>query len=140
MNAGNAAALILVIMIIMVVYILVLPPAEREKLLEGNETEQDNGDDENGVETIVLLEEHVGRLDYVSEREYDHSIPSFYLYKTTNAVELRKVNPFVVRSAVFQTNSHNVTFSIRDLANTKNVMLTFHAKTNIYLDKINLKM
>ncbi len=128
-NAAGAAVLILIIMLVIIMYVLFLPPSDREELLRGNETEE-NGDKENILEEneSILLEEQPGRLDYIAEREYEHNIPSFFLYKTTNAVELKKINPFVVRNAVFDRKSYNTTFFIQDLENTKNVVLSFQAK------------
>lgn len=130
-NAGNAAVLVLVIMILIILYVLFLPPSIREDILRGNESNDDNGngdddDDDNGI--VILLEEHVGRLDFVGKRDYEHTIPSFYLYKTTDSVEIRKLNPFIVRSAVFDTKGHSTSFMVKDLENTENVILSFNAK------------
>lgn len=130
-NAGNAAVFILLLTMMLVVYILLLPPSEREDLLRGNETD-DNGDDDDldDAETL-LLEENPGRLDFLSSREYEHDIPSFYLYKTTNSEEIRNVNPFMVRNAVFDKKGHNLSFRITDLENTKNVLLSFSADKHV---------
>lgn len=131
-NAGSAAVLILLLTMMLVVYILLLPPSEREDLLRGNETddkdEKGNGGDD---KEIILLEESPGRLDFLSSREYEHDIPSFYLYKTTNSEEIRAVNPFIVRNAVFDRKTYNITFMIDDVENTKNVLLTFSADKHV---------
>ena len=118
-NAGSAAVLILLLTITLVVYVLLLPPSEREDLLRGNET--DDADDDNSIseEDTILLQVSPGRLDFVSSREYEHDIPSFYLYRTTNSEEIRSVNPFIVRCGVFDRKGYNLSFKIDDLENTK---------------------
>lgn len=129
-NAGNAAVLVMLIMFVIIMYVLVLPPAEREELLGDNETSEEEKDEIKENESI-LLEEHIGRLDFVDEREYEHTIPSFYLYKTTESVEIRNINPFIVRNAVFDSKGYDTSFFVKDLENTKNVFLSFHAKTHV---------
>ena len=126
-NAGSAAVLILIIMIVIILYVLFIPSSEREDLLRGNVTKEKEKKEIKENES-VLLEVSPGRLDYISEREYEHTIPSFYLYKTTNAVEIKKINPFIVRNAVFDRKSYNLTFFIKDLENTNNAVLSFQAK------------
>lgn len=129
-NAGSAAVLILLLTMMLVVYILLLPPSEREDLLRGNETDDGDDDDLEDAEAL-LLEESPGRLDFLSSRVYEHDIPSFYLYKTTNSEEIRNVNPFMVRNAVFDKKGHNLSFRIVDLENTKNVLLSFSADKHV---------
>ena len=136
-NAGGAAVLILVIMIVIIIYVLFLPPSEREDILRGNETSEEE-EEELAENKSILLEEDPGRMDFISEREYEHNIPSFYLYKTTNAIELKKINPFVVRNVVFDRKGYNTTFFIKDMENTKNVVLSFQARKHSGILKIQL--
>lgn len=126
MGATSAATLIAIIAGLIVVYILVLPPAEREKLLEGNATEEgeDNGEIKE-VKTLVSI--NPGRLDYLSQKEIDHIIPSVNLNIITEAAVLKEVDSIYVKRALFSEEKANVSFSIEDLQNTEDVLLNFIA-------------
>jgi len=124
-GATNAATLVALIAALILLYILFLPPEERKELLEGNETGEGEGEGEGGNET--LLKENVGRLDFLKRDEYEHDIPAFTLYKTTNSVEIERFNSINVRNSWFDKRTREASFSISDLENTKNVFLTFTA-------------
>ncbi|MBW2971195.1 hypothetical protein KY320_03475 [Candidatus Woesearchaeota archaeon] len=128
-NAAGATTLILIILAGILLYVLLVPPEVREELLKGNFTDEDsedNGDEE--AEEVTLLDEQPGRLDYIDEREYEHNIPSFYIYKTTNSVELKKTASIATRSAVFDRYSASMNFQVGDLENTGDAVLTFLAE------------
>lgn len=121
-EAGNAAVLVALIAAIILLYILFLPPSERKELLETpeeGENETENGDN------ITLLSESPGRIDFLDEDEFEHDIPAFTLFKTTNAQVLERVNPFFVKNSWFDEKTKQATFRVGDLANTGNVILTF---------------
>ena len=131
-NAGDASLLILILIGAILLYVLLVPPDVREDILnDGNETDDDENGNDNGNEIEkILLKEEPGRLDYLSEKEYEHTIPSFYLYKTTDSTELKKINPFYINNGAFDTKSKNITFKIENLEYTDNVMLSLQAKTH----------
>jgi len=72
--------------------------------------------------------EYPGRIDYLKEKEYEHDISPFYLYKTTNAEELDTINPFIIRHGLFDEVRKDIPFKISDLKNTENILLSFTAK------------
>ncbi|MBS1267117.1 MAG: hypothetical protein MAG795_01089 [Candidatus Woesearchaeota archaeon] len=130
-NAGDASLVVLVIIGAILLYVLLVPPDIREDLLNDNETESNGSGDNNDTDIVkVLLKEEPGRIDYLSEDEYEHTIPSFYLYKTTDSEELKKINPFYIKKTSFDSKTKNITFKINDLENTKKVILSFQAKTH----------
>lgn len=130
-SGGRAAALVALIMGVVILYVLFLPPAERQQLLYGNQT---NVTPSGGVVTttgnVTLLLEHPGRLDYVAALAYDESIPSFNLYTKTEATTLKAVDSTVVQNGWFTSQSPNVTFTIGDVPNTNNVILSFQSDKN----------
>src|SRR3990172_8136928 len=76
-SGTGAAALVAIIGGLIVIYILVLPPAEREKILSDQE-----GTSIGGAKTKVtakinetLLVETPGRLDFLEEEEIEHLVP-----------------------------------------------------------------
>jgi|TARA_B100000315_G_scaffold194463_1_gene185121 hypothetical protein len=122
----NAAVLVAVIAGLIILYILFLPEAERESLLENKSVKRTTGSgsgDENGD---ILLREFPGRLDTV-EGVLDKNIPNIYLFEQTDAKELERINPFIVRNGWFDKKDRTVSFGIDDLENADNVMLSFKA-------------
>ena len=57
----------------------------------------------------------------------DKTIPNIFLFETTNAKELEKINPLVVRNGLFDKKDRVVSFGIDDVENTDNVILSFMA-------------
>jgi len=120
----NAAILVAVVAGLIILYILFLPEAEREALLENKTVKKSSDDDED--EEGVLLREFPGRLFEVDEIE-DKEIPNVFLFETTNAKVLERINPFIVRNGWFDKKSKQVSFNIDDLENIDNVILSFKA-------------
>ena len=126
-QALNAAVLVAVIAGLIILYILFLPEKEREALLENKTITKDK--DTDMEEEGVLLRVFPGRLDEVEEIE-DKEISNVFLFETTNAKELEKINPFIVRNGWFDKKTKTVTFSVADIENVDNVILTFNIKTH----------
>ncbi|MBW2976694.1 hypothetical protein KY347_04570 [Candidatus Woesearchaeota archaeon] len=124
----NAAILVAVIAGLIILYILFLPEAERKALLENESVEDKNGGAD-GEEEDILLRVFPGRLDTV-EGMIDKTIPNIFLFEKTDAEVLEKINPFIVRNGWFDEKSRTVDFSIDDLENTDNVILSFKAKSH----------
>ena len=124
--ATSAATLIAVIAGLIILYLLVLPPAEREKILADNLTEE--GKEEGIVkETKTLLSINPGRLDYLAQKDVEHIIPSVNLNIISEAKVLKEVNSMYVKRSLFSENKGNITFSIDDVTGVENVLLNFIA-------------
>src|SRR3990167_3610773 len=119
----NAAVLVAIIAGLIILYILFLPSVEREELLEGEVKKSKAASEEENI----LLKEFPGRLDIIKDIE-DKTIPNVFLFETTDAKELEKINPFIVRNGWFDKKTKTVTFNVEDLESTDNVILTFSAK------------
>ncbi len=131
-SATGAMGFVALIVGLIVLYIIFLPPDERAKLLGENESIEDENEENTSVEAEenVLLLEYPGRIDYLKEKDYEHDIAAFSLYKTTNAEELETINPFIIRHGLFDDVKKEIPFKIKDLKNTENVLLSFTAKKN----------
>jgi hypothetical protein len=128
-SGAGAAGLVAIIAALIVLYILFLEPTDREKLLDESTSDDSGFDDTDSEEIIkVLLDEEPGRLDYLKGDEFEIDIQAFNLYKTTNAVEIESFNDFSVRNGWFDKKTITKEFSIDDLDNTANVILSFIAK------------
>jgi len=143
-SAASATGFIALVVGLIILYIIFLPPEERAELLGENKTvEKDDEGVSEGEEESILLLEYPGRLDYLKEKEYEHDISPFYLYKTINAQELDTINPFIIRHGLFDEAKKEVPFRISDLKNTENVLLSFTAKQHkgiltIKLNNVNI--
>lgn len=126
-SGGSAAALVAIIAALIILYILFLEPSEREDLLGESHYGNGNSNSEKNNMT-TLLDEKPGRLDYLSDSEFEVEIPSFNLYKTTNSKEIETFNDFSARNGWFDKKDMEKMFSIDDLENTDNVILSFLAK------------
>ncbi len=113
-----AAALIGIITLLFIFYILFLPPEERRALLEGENATLEEAE-------RMLLDEAPGRLTFTEKSVFDHNIPNIYLVETRNAVVLAQENPFIVRRGWFSEQKKTVLFTIENLENTENVILSF---------------
>lgn len=121
----NAAVLVAVIAGLIMLYIIFLPESEREALLEGK-----NVSDAKQVSSKnkdVLLREFPGEIDIV-RGVVDKTIPNIFLFERTDAKELEKLNPILVRNGWFDKKSRTVSFRVDDLDNTDNIILSFNAK------------
>ena len=102
-SAGNAAVLVLLIAIMIIMFILFLRPEDRAAILDEPPTDGfgvggTSGDDEN----LTLLEEPVGRLDYINFNKKEHELPSFRIFTNTAASEFRRLDYVYVKSAAFE--------------------------------------
>ena len=120
----NAAILVAIIAGLIILYIVFLPSSEREKLVEEKTTK--TGAEEE--KTNVLLKASPGLLSSSKGLEDDKSIPNIFLVETTNAKELEKINPFIVRNGWFDKKTKKIDFELADPDNTDNVVISFATK------------
>ncbi|MBU0472035.1 MAG: hypothetical protein KKF65_05390, partial [Nanoarchaeota archaeon] len=124
--ATSAGILIIIIAVILVMYILFLPPEERADLLgEENET-SGVGLTESGYNK-TLLEENIGRLDYLSFDYREHDIPSFRIYSEKQGTVLKSLSSIYVTHNIGNKKSYNVSFQV-DKKYSSNTFLSFNVK------------
>lgn len=120
----NAAILVAIIAGLIILYIVFLPSSERQKLV----TEEKTKTTTEGENPNVLLKAFPGSLSAAQGLEDEKSISNIFLVETTNAKELEKINPFIVRNGWFDKRAKTINFDLDDPANTDNVVITFTAK------------
>lgn len=120
----NAAILVAIIAGLIILYIVFLPTAEREKLI-GEEREKATAVEE---KSNILLKVFPGALSTTKGLEEEKNIPNIFLVETTNAKELEKINPFIVRSGWFDKKTKIINFGLDDPDNTDNVVVSSTAK------------
>jgi hypothetical protein len=127
-SGAGAAILVAIITALIVIYILFLPPAEREALLEGNHTGNEGGSSSVINGNLTIFTESPGRLDYLSQKSVEHTLPSVNLYTKTKAIELESMQSVYVKNAWFDKSTFNITFPIEDFENTDNIQMVFNVK------------
>lgn len=122
-QAAAAAALIVIVTALIILYILFIPPAEREELL-GDGT--DTGDLSSVVssENESLLLESPGRIDFLSQKTIDHSIPTTHIFTRTEGLVLESKSSIYIRKSLFSSKRVNLSFRVSDLVNTENILLS----------------
>ena len=121
-QAAAASALIAIIAALIVLYILFIPPAERQKILEGEEAAGD------GISVVeenqTLLLESPGRIDFLSQKTIDHSIPTTHIFTRTEGLILESKASIYVKKSLFSSKQANISFRVSDLVNTENILLS----------------
>lgn len=126
-SGGAAASVVAIITILLVFYIIFLPEQERRELLfEDNDTVagRDRDDDDR-----ILLLANIGKLDFLEETKFDHTIPNIFIIETKNAQVIETFNPFIVRKGWFVKDTKIITFTIAQPELTNNVRLVLDAPT-----------
>lgn len=120
----NAAILVAIIAGLIILYIIFLPASEREKVISEEAEKATSGEEISNV----LLKTNPGLLTTAKDLESEKGIPNIFLVETTNAKELERINPFIVRSGWFDKKTKKIDFELDDHENTDNVMLSFTTK------------
>lgn len=118
------AALVAIIAAMIILYIIAIPPAERSQILEGDGT---TGGSE-GTASATLLTERPGKLDFLSQTTIEHPLPAVRVFTKTEGAVLQRSNFLEVRRSLFSSRSENFSFTIDDLANTNNILLSLQAE------------
>ena len=123
-GAVGAAILVAIIAILVVLYVLFLPPSEREELFE----EYGEGLDVSDGENITLLLESPGRLDYLSQKEIEHSIPSVNLNIYTESKIIKELDNLYISKSLFAEKKANISFNFENAEDVEEIMLNFVVK------------
>ncbi|MFH1063943.1 MAG: hypothetical protein V1729_02590 [Candidatus Woesearchaeota archaeon] len=122
-DAGNAATLIAVIALLIIFYLLFIPPSFRDQILEGNDTSE--GGSSSTDSNATILKSSPGTLSKMSSEEIEHNIPSVVLYSKTEAKVIDSFPAALAKRSVFSSKPASVQFTIDDIANTEEVLLSF---------------
>ncbi len=126
-SAGGAAALIAIIGALLLLFVVFMPPEERAELLDQTYTGTNGGGGGvSDVEAEELLVRSPGKVDYLSLTSVEHNVPSIYLISKTEAYLVDEFPSVYVKNALFTNVVKNLTFSLVDIENTKNVLLAFN--------------
>ena len=126
---GGAAVFVFVMAAFLMLYILVAS----DDLNVGNTAHNNNYDSDYSknkdysIVKKVLVEESPGPLTDEGRTEYEYTIPSVSLFKTTDAEVIKKENSFSVKNGWFSKKSKIINFYVEDAKVIDNLLLTFNA-------------
>jgi hypothetical protein len=127
-SGAQAAVLVFIILVIIVAYIALLPPDDRQDLLDEHSS---NTTHRSAVtDNFTVLEENPKRIDYIPKDEYDHLIPSFKIYRTVNSFEIAKQKSIIAKNNWFDKKVGTMPFKIENLDLTGNILLSFVPTTH----------
>jgi len=132
-GSSTTAGLIATIAGLIVLYIIFLPPDERANLLGDSSTSNriSSGGSAPISESPFIANKTIfrvspGKIFYQKLDEYEYDLASFTLSRKTNAQTIEQVNNFRIRNGWFDKIRKNVSFTINNLDNTDNVVLTMN--------------
>ncbi len=135
-SAGGAAAFIALIAGFILLYILLLPPAERERLLDDGYGDDGRRLDDNrntGVyipKNTTVLSVNPGRVSYLKSGENEHYLPSVNLQTSVGSKEKMLGNAIYVKNGVFDKKERELEFELPDIRLVRNVKLIFSLNPN----------
>lgn len=129
--AAGTAVLLAIIAGLLVMFVILIAPAERAELLgeELDTVDIDSGDEFEEAE----LEENIltvspGRIDYLSQKEIEHSLPVVNIFTKTESQIIAEKNIVSAKRAVFTDQPTTFKFPISDLTHTEGLILSFNVK------------
>lgn len=126
-GGAGIAVLILLITLFMILYILLLPPAQREEIL--NQSITQNG---GGTQTIsnVLLSESPGDVFQTKNNNIIHEMSPLNIFIKTEPSTKLLAGSIEISKSLFSSNPKILTFPIDDLSNLKSMILFFSIKNS----------
>jgi hypothetical protein len=140
--AYGAVVVVSVIAALIIAFIILIPPKERVALLEGEESGDDTDSSSGSTSTTSsssgkvkvkvkeknYLLESPGRIDYLTQEEVEHPLPVAVITTKKEAQILAEKNFVSAENGLFTDKSGELLFSVDDLDNTENILLSLNIK------------
>ncbi len=128
-SAAGAAVLLAVIAGLLVMFVILVSPEERVEILgEGKPVVakvSSAGELSKAVMVRNILRESPGQIDYLSQREVEHLLPTVNIYTTTEAALIAEKPVAYAKRGVFNEEQDLFRFSLDDPANSENAVVAF---------------
>jgi len=122
-EASSISGFIFLMALFIVIYVLLIPPADREELLNENTTS--NNVDE--IADEIILEQEPGRLRITNDDSIIHNIASINLYQKEEPEITDLANTLYLEKSLTSETKRNLIFNVDDLENLELVTLVFVA-------------
>lgn len=133
-DAAYAAVLVFLFAVFLILYVLLIPSDARNELLDLNTGSSGGNSGSSSItgttNSRILLDVSPGRIEEEGRTQYEYSLPSVKLVRTTDAEIVKKENPFIVKNSWFTKKSKQLEFEITDKANINNLLLSFNTLKN----------
>ncbi len=132
-GAAGAAVLLAIIAAFIVTYIILIPPADRQELL-GSSSSSSGGSSSGKMGTTGLVSQAnlmtvaPGRVDYLAQKDLEHTLPDITLTSRSNSKILAEKASIVATKGIFSEKKSSFSVAFDDLKNTENVLLTYTPK------------
>ncbi|MEM2121736.1 MAG: hypothetical protein QXU20_03725 [Candidatus Woesearchaeota archaeon] len=130
-SASYAGGLIIAIAVLIFFYVLLIPPESRRELLNESIKNESQQEQKNEAEYVLLLE-NPGRImpKTITEKYSEgHKLNDVRIYSITQAITIKRINPFYIGSTFFSQDKKTFVFKIDDIKNIRNVVLSFNAES-----------
>ena len=125
--AAGAAVLVAIIAGLIIMFIILIPPQDRAELLgEDSLIVDDDLDDTTSAKKLLTVTP--GRLDFLAQKEIEHPLPVITVFTTTESKIIAQKNIAQAKKGVFSEEVSEFRFTIPDVANTGDVLLSFNVK------------
>ena len=128
-SGKDVAILLLLIAVFVVLYVLLLPPAEREALL--NETSNVSSQQYGAVVPQTLLSESPGSVSSVAEQTITHDFAPINLFIKSEPVTKTLANSLYIGRSLFSEDSQTLTFPVESVSSVKDATLFFSVKNAV---------
>ncbi|MBR9702993.1 hypothetical protein GOV10_03080, partial [Candidatus Woesearchaeota archaeon] len=124
-SSSGSAILLIILTVLIILYILFLPPQDRAELLgtsTGTYTDLDDVNLPGGQ--YEAFTQSVGRIEHISDKEQEHTIPSFRISTKTSGTSLNSWDSIYVKTSSFDEHIEDLSFKTEEEL-TKNVKISF---------------
>ncbi|HLC56293.1 MAG TPA: hypothetical protein VJJ23_03600 [Candidatus Nanoarchaeia archaeon] len=122
-DVQGVVTFLVILALLIVLYVLLLPPAERESLLNQTDNEGTPGVNGNGVKTLLL--ESPGTVYPIENGVLKHDINPVNVYVKIEPEITTLANSLYISRGLFGGQNQNLVFNVNDLSNLNRLVLSF---------------
>lgn len=129
-SGTGAASLLVIIAGLIILYVLFIPPAEREKILEGEENVTEAEEIKEILDEVnqTLVLEYPGTMTSSDLDERTFDLPSLTIGSKVASQVLETANTVFVESSVFRQKTETLDFEIENVDDIEGLLLSFNIK------------
>ena len=134
-SGSNVAIFVFLLALFLAIYVLMLPPADREALLE--QDLKDNDKEVNEISKSIIDQWEPGLLRPTSEEEIIHKIDSVNLYSKEEPKVSDLASSLYLEKSLASKTKRNLIFNINDLENLDKlnlILVASEGKGNLIID------
>jgi len=124
-SGKDVAVLVLLIAVFLILYMLLLPPEEREALLNETSTGQPSTET---AQQETLLSESPGTVSIAQDKGITHEFNPINLFIKTEPLTQKLAESLYISKTLLSENSQKLTLPVEDKSNLKDIVLYFTVK------------